>query len=111
MVRCDDVVPFLPKPGSPAGSYEATGHVFLLLKPPAFDYSRNVEIERDFVYQLRLDLDNGLRGKLAPGHRMATYLKALGEYPTAGRSDDDPNWFPVFYSTERQAMLCPSRGS
>lgn len=78
VVRCDDVVPFLPPPnffGWSTGSYEANGNILLLLKPPYFDYSVGLDIERDFVHQLRSELSNAARrSELAFGHRMENYI-------------------------------------
>jgi hypothetical protein len=123
IVRCDDVVPFLPPPnffGWSNESYQANGNIFLLLNPPYFDYSVGIDIERDFVYQLRLDLDNKHATKmLAYGHRMDHYVKQLFNFdpdglvmraikaPTGGQYIGVPELQPVTYTLALQKTLCP----
>jgi hypothetical protein len=112
IVRCDDVVPFLPPPnalGITADSYQAGGSQFLLLKPPHFDVSKNLEIERDFMHQLRAELAGAGRGRLASGHRMASYVAALAAYPPPD-ANGAPAWAPVSYSARDQQTFCPVQG-
>jgi hypothetical protein len=112
VVRCDDAVPFLPPPnffGWSTGSYEANGNLLLLLAPPHFDYSIGIDIERDFMHQLREDLANAAkREQLAFGHRMDRYAKLIQSFgrdqygmPVALR--------PVSYQLADQQTLCPAR--
>src|SRR6476659_7246593 len=51
VVRCDDAIAFLPPPnffGWTNDSYQGNGNILLLLRPPNFDYSQGIDIERDF---------------------------------------------------------------
>jgi pimeloyl-ACP methyl ester carboxylesterase len=88
VVRCDDVVPFLPPPnflGWSTRGYEANGNILLLLAPPYFDYSVGQDIERDFAHQLRTELKNtAKRSDLAFGHRMANYKDILFWFTGSG---------------------------
>lgn len=105
VVRCDDVVPFLPPPnffGWTTGGYEANGNVLLLLKPPYFDFSRGMDIERDFTHQLRSELGNSVnRIKLAFGHRMQNYETLLKAISVGLRA--------VSYQLSEQTALCPAQ--
>lgn len=112
VVRCDDVVPFLPPPnffGWSTNSYEANGNILLLLKAPYFDYSVNTDIERDFVQQLRTELANvSQKEHLAFGHRMRSYktaVKAISADVLARIGDDLQ---PVAYKASLQKKLCPT---
>lgn len=118
VVRCDDVVPFLPPPnffGWSTGSYEANGNILLLLAPPFFDFSVGLDIERDFVHQLRSELSNAsARSELAFGHRMKNYSDLLLWFTGAGiqlRSEpqlNEPSDIrPIAYSLPLQSRLCP----
>jgi hypothetical protein len=127
VVRCDDVVPFLPPPnffGWSTESYEASGDILLLLKWPNFDYSRGVDIERDFVDQLRREFDSVAgRARLAVGHRMDNYWNLVTEFGPRGLmmrlpdylkkesdqiTDEDADVLkPVHYQMSRKSELCP----
>lgn len=118
VVRCDDVVPFLPPPnffGWSTGSYEANGNILLLLAPPYFDYSVGLDIERDFAHQLRSELSNAAgRSGLAVGHRMKNYKDLLFWFTGQGiqlRSEpklNEPSDIrPIAYSLALQSRLCP----
>lgn len=122
IVRCDDVIPFVPPPnffGWTTQSYQANGSLLLLLRPPYFDYSVGIEIERDFVHQLRTELSNvKTKELLAYGHRMSNYLASVGAFtPKAILNADDPlkmadavvKPIPVAYSLKNQTALCPKR--
>lgn len=135
IVRCDDVVPFLPPPnffGWSNQGYEANGSILLLLRPPYFDYSVGNDIERDFVHQLRTEIKNaGDRELLAYGHRMSNYesmvhnftrgilsigiakpVAGIGEVTRRHFSSSEPEvseLLPVSYSQEHQRVLCPKR--
>ncbi|GJH15005.1 lipase family protein [Caballeronia novacaledonica] len=114
VVRCDDVVPFMPPPnffGWVSGGYEANGNLLLLMKPPYFDYSVGIDVERDFTYQLRTELENaGKRELLAYGHRMLSYsyvmkVNSARELATSGSND----LIPISYTAAQQRSLCPPR--
>jgi hypothetical protein len=112
IVRCDDVVPFLPPPnffGWKTGGYEANGNVLLLLKPPYFDYSMGIDIERDFVYQLRTELTNNQNKEiLAFGHRMPNYYSLVYEIsPQYVAFEGGKELVPVSYTLKSQNQLCP----
>lgn len=125
IVRCDDVVPFLPPPnffGWSNESYQANGNVFLMLQPPYFDYSVGIDIERDFVWQLRLDLENRqATDVLAYGHRMTSYYQRLWGFTPAGLVDGPrpqpdvdgdtvgAGVHPVTYTLALQSRLCPAQ--
>lgn len=115
VVRCDDVIPFLPPPnffGWSNGSYESNGNLFLLLKPPYFDYSVGIDIERDFIKQLRTELANLRdRQKLAYGHRVDNYDNLLYLYSPEGISfwKEPGDILPVSYQLSMQAELCTKR--
>lgn len=124
IVRCDDVVPFMPPPnffGWSNESYQANGNIFLLLKPPYFDYSVGIDIERDFAYQLRLEVENkGVTKMLAFGHRMDHYATQLGKFDPlglmmkpikspAGDLIGVPDLQPVTYTLALQSQLCPAQ--
>jgi hypothetical protein len=112
VVRCDDVVPFLPPPnffGWTNNSYEASGNLLLLLYPPYFDYSVGVDIERDFTYQLRRELANAVgRKKLALGHRMDNYYALLLHYSRQYLYSSEEDIYPVSYQLSQQSKMCPS---
>ncbi|MDI1224138.1 MULTISPECIES: lipase family protein [Acinetobacter] len=111
IVRCDDVVPFLPAPnffGWTNNSYEAGGNLLLLLKPPYFDYSEGIDIERDFTYQLRHELANATgRKKLALGHRMVSYFSLLKKYSAESAGIKGEEISPVSYQLSQQTTMCP----
>jgi hypothetical protein len=115
VVRCDDAIAFLPPPnfiGWSTGSYQGSGNILLLLRPPYFDYSQGVDIERDFVNQLRLELGNRLaNGLLAFGHRMDNYKSLLGWFISrdtpVGAPRPASELKPVSYQLARQQELCP----
>jgi pimeloyl-ACP methyl ester carboxylesterase len=125
IVRCDDAVPFMPPPnffGWSNESYQANGSIFLLLKPPYFDYSVGIDIERDFTYQLRLDLENRDATKmLAYGHRMNNYFSLLIDFMPRGLMANAkreegvfgytsvPDLQPVTYTLALQSKLCPAQ--
>lgn len=125
IVRCDDVVPFLPPPnffGWSNESYQANGNIFLLLDPPYFDYSIGIDIERDFTYQLRLELHNkGVTQRLAYGHRMDNYYSLLTAFIPFGmmylatlnesvdRYESVPDLKPISYTLNLQSKLCPGK--
>jgi hypothetical protein len=120
IVRCDDVVPFLPPPnflGWSTGSYEANGNILLLLTPPYFDYSVSQDIERDFVNQLRTELTNtAKRSELAFGHRMSNYEDILFWFTGAGiqlrskpKTNEPTDIVPISYRLDFQSKLCPSQ--
>lgn len=115
VVRCDDVVPFLPPPnffGWTNNSYEAGGNLLLLLRPPYFDYSVGIDIERDFTYQLRLELANAVgRERLALGHRMTSYDDLLFLYTAKGVSywPQPGDISPVSYQLSLQSRMCPHK--
>ena len=112
VVRCDDVVPFLPPPnffGWSTGGYEANGNLVLLLAPPYFDYSVGIDIERDFTHQLREDLANALgKQKLAYGHRMDHYGDLIASFGR-DRFGATVDLKPVSYRLAQQDQLCPAR--
>lgn len=112
VVRCDDAIAFLPPPnffGWSTDSYQGNGNVLLLLKPPSFDYSQGLDIERDFMHQLRLELENRRAdGRLVFGHRMENYTRLLGWFTGASTPPVNPTTLqPVSYQLSRQAALCP----
>lgn len=115
IVRCDDVVPFLPPPnfwGWTSNSYETGGNLLLLLKPPFFDYSIGVDIERDFMQQLRIELNSPLNhDKLANGHRMGNYLARLQAYSNNPAGNAAPGLFsiPVYYEKSLQNKVCTDK--
>ena len=113
VVRCDDVVPFLPPPnfwGWSNGSYQANGNVLLLLLPPFFDFSVGLDIERDFVHQLRTELTNQAKHEdLAFGHRMSQYTALLQSFARPAPPGRSPAMTPVSYRLAQQAQLCPAR--
>ncbi|SOE87994.1 Lipase (class 3) [Caballeronia arationis] len=114
IVRCDDVIPFLPPPnffGWSTGGYEANGNIVLLLRPPYFDYSIGIDIERDFTHQLRLELANGANhDKLAYGHRMKNYdLSIFRISPKVMALYTGGSLKPISYTMELQTKLCPAR--
>lgn len=122
IVRCDDVVPFMPPPnffGWSNESYQANGNIFLILRPPFFDLSIGIDIERDFTYQLRLELENkGATRILAYGHRMENYLSRLNELAPPGSPDETKHGGvsyhrddlrPVSYRLAFQSKLCPAQ--
>jgi len=120
-------VPFLPPPnffGWSNESYQANGNIFLLLKPPHFDYSIGIDIERDFAYQLRLDLENKDATKvLAYGHRMSSYYSLLRSFMPSGLMENAktesgvfsytgvPDLQPVTYTLLLQSKLCPAQSA
>lgn len=112
VVRCDDVVPFLPPPnffGWTNNSYEAGGNLLLLLRPPYFDYSVGIDIERDFTNQLRLELANAVgRERLALGHRMNSYDDLLFLYTAKGFHywPEPGDISPVSYQLSLQSKMC-----
>jgi hypothetical protein len=112
VVRCDDVVPFLPPPnffGWSTESYQANGNILLLLAPPYFDYSVGIDIERDFVYQLRSELQNvSEREKLAFGHRMKNYDDLVQNITPTGLSMEK-TLKPISYNFSLQKQLCPAK--
>jgi hypothetical protein len=115
VVRCDDAIAFMPPPsffGWTTGGYEGNGNLVLLLKPPQFDYSQDADIERDFVYQLRLELENrGTDGRIVFGHRMDNYTSLLSWFTGDGRTTTASDVFgrlqPVSYKQSLQSDLCP----
>jgi hypothetical protein len=115
VVRCDDAIAFLPPPnffGWTNNSYEGNGNILLLLRPPNFDYSQGLDIERDFMHQLRLELDNRRAdGRLVFGHRMDNYTSLLSWFTgnaSTGVGAAAPNRLqPVSYQLSRQGELCP----
>lgn len=115
VVRCDDVVPFLPPPnfsGWSNNNYEASGNLFLMLKPPDFDFSKGIDIERDFMHQLRSELNNASsREKLAFGHRMNNYEDLLRKFTPGGllNGNDADELQPVSYQLSMQSEFCPAR--
>lgn len=125
IVRCDDVIPFMPPPnffGWTNESYQANGNIFLLLSPPYFDYSIGIDIERDFAYQLRLELENkGATNMLALGHRMDHYFSRLIHFMPSGLIANPknepgqsgytgvPELQPVTYTLALQSKLCPAQ--
>lgn len=127
IVRCDDVIPFLPPPnffGWTKESYQANGNILLLLAPPYFDYSIGIDIERDFAYQLRLELKNlSNRNLLAFGHRMANYEDLMHWFRPAGllaqtglarhkgtiSSMEMIKLRPVSYQFTLRDKLCPAK--
>lgn len=124
IVRCDDVVPFMPPPnffGWSNESYQSNGNIFLLLSPPYFDYSVGIDIERDFAYQLRIEFENkGATKMLAYGHRMDHYAKQLSNFYSdnlmmkAKKAPDGtyvgvPDLQPVTYTLALQKTLCPAQ--
>lgn len=127
IVRCDDVVPFLPPPnffGWTTESYQANGNILLLLAPPYFDYSIGIDIERDFAYQLRIELENlSNRDLLAFGHRMSNYEDLMFWFGPSGLqiqtssarhkrtipSKEMIKLRPVFYSLNLRDRLCPAK--
>jgi hypothetical protein len=104
IVRCDDAIPFMPPPslnGWSNDNYEANGNVVLLMQLPHFDYSERVDIERDFSYQLRIELENvRTRKGMANGHRMSKYLDLTT------RLLYSPTQLPMFYTQSKQLDLC-----
>jgi len=115
VVRCDDVVPFLPPPsffGWTNQNYQANGNLLLLLKPPYFDYSVGIDIERDFTHQLRTELNNvNDRQALVFGHRMKNYDELVYELSPMGIRlvENQPDLVPVSYTLKQQSTLCPAR--
>lgn len=126
IVRCDDAIPFLPPPnffGWSTESYQSNGNLLLLLAPPYFDYSIGIDIERDFIHQLRTEFINGKnRQAFVFGHRMDSYrhhVNALTELSILQRNRrSSDNIFggvaaeqltPVSYSLRMQKALCPPK--
>jgi len=114
VVRCDDAIAFLPPPnffGWTNDSYQGNGNILLLLRPPNFDYSQGIDIERDFMHQLRLELENRRTdGRLVFGHRMDNYTTLLGWFTKASTPPIDPTATvlqPAWYQLSRQSELCP----
>jgi hypothetical protein len=82
-----------------------------MLKPPYFDYSIGIDIERDFTYQLRTELTNKKnKDVLAYGHRMEHYQDLILDVsPRTLASTDAPNLVPISYTLKMQRSLCPAR--
>lgn len=86
--------------------------MLLLLRPPYFDYSVGIDIERDFTYQLRLELANAVgRERLALGHRMTSYDDLLFLYTAKGVSywPQPGDISPVSYQLSLQSKMCPHK--
>lgn len=127
VVRCDDVIPFLPPPnffGWSKENYQANGNILLLLTPPYFDYSIGIDIERDFINQLRLELKNlSNRDLLAFGHRMNNYQDLLEWFDPRGLQIqtlherkgtrlvqlDMIKLRPISYTLREKDKLCPAK--
>jgi predicted lipase len=112
VVRCDDVVPFLPPPnffGWSNEGYQANGNLLLLLKKPYFDYSEGIDIERDFMAQLRTEFANSKSNeKLAFGHRISNYSRSVWWLSSNGRlaMADPGDIVPVSYTLSMQNDYC-----
>lgn len=114
VVRCDDVIPFMPPPnffGWATGGYESNGNLLLLLKPPYFDYSVGIDIERDFTYQLRTELTNSTSHEvLAFGHRMSSYIYVMrADSSSSVARAQIKDLIPISYTAKQQGSLCPPR--